>query len=87
MHNDAKLGLLAGVAGVVVAAVLLSRNPPAAAPLSAASAQTGQAPAPAATPAKPGPVAKASAAAVPADSSRSALHGATASRSNADDDD
>jgi hypothetical protein len=28
MTNDAKLGMVAGVAGVIVAAVLLSNNPP-----------------------------------------------------------
>jgi hypothetical protein len=38
MPNDAKLGLLAGVAGVVTAAVLFYQNPPAAPPPTAAAA-------------------------------------------------
>ena len=87
MHNDSKLGMLAGVAGVVVAGVLLSRNPPAAVAPAAATAQAGQAPAaPAATPARPGP-AKAAFAAAPADSSRPAIQATTTSRTATDDDD
>jgi len=87
MHNDSKLGMLAGVAGVVVAGVLLSRNPPAAVAPSAATAQGGQAPAaPAATPARPGHP-KAAFAAVPADNSRSAIQATTTSRTAAEDDD
>jgi hypothetical protein len=51
MHNDSKLGLLAGVGGVVVAAVLATQNPPPSPPASAAA--TKEAPRAAATPATP----------------------------------
>jgi zona occludens toxin (predicted ATPase) len=53
MPNDAKLGFLVGVAGVVVAAVLFYQNPPAGAPTKPAGPATAAAPAPAATPAVP----------------------------------
>jgi hypothetical protein len=48
MQNDSKLGLLAGVAGVVVAAVLLTQQPSAPPPENAKHT-----PQPAATPVKP----------------------------------
>ncbi|MDB5306258.1 MAG: hypothetical protein JWO38_460 [Gemmataceae bacterium] len=60
MPNDAKLGFLAGVAGVVVAAVLFFQNqPPAAAPASQTPGGPTAAtvPPPAATPGRPAPAA------------------------------
>jgi hypothetical protein len=66
MTNDAKLGMLAGVLGVVVAAVLFGNAPPPEAGAGAASPEAAglpQAPT-AATPARPPP--EASAAALPA---------------------
>ena len=83
MQNDSKLGLLAGVAGVVVAAVLLSQKPPAA-PGPAAQAT---APSPAATPASAGPIAKAPAASTAvAAHGRPELEGKTTSRLKDDDE-
>ena len=85
MQNDSKLGMLAGVGGVVVAAVLLSRNPPAVpsapAPVVQSAAKAAPAPANAAsmpprTPAASTPVAR----------GRPEIEGKTASRSSNEDD-
>jgi len=94
MQNDAKLGFLAGVAGVITAAVLFYQNqpPPAGTPPTKGSeARTASAPSPAATPIAP---AKAAVPAGPAVVSgggggggggRKELQGQTASR-NSDDE-
>ena len=79
MHNDSKLGLLAGVAGVVVAAVLLAQQPNAAPP----PASVQSAPQPAATPVKPPPPATASVVA----RGRPEIEAKTTSRSARSDDD
>lgn len=80
MHNDSKLGLLAGVGGVVVAAILFSRQqsgtPAPNAPITAA-----------ATPAVAAPLAQAPVASTPvADRGRLELAGTTTSRSTSDDE-
>ena len=83
MHNDSKLGLLAGVAGVVVAAILASKNP-AAIPGPIAQASPGT---PAATPTHAGPMAKPPIATTTmAARSRPELEGTTASRNSGDED-
>jgi len=79
MHNDSKLGLLAGVGGVVVAAVLLTQNP--SAPSVPADRTAKDAPVAAATPAKP------SAPSTPVVArSKPELEGKTTSRPARDDD-
>jgi len=84
MHNDSKLGLLAGVAGVVVAAVLAARNaaPP------AAGSPSARAAAPATVrETKANPVANGPTASTPVIArGRSEIEGTTASRGNPDDD-
>jgi len=83
MHNDSKLGLLAGVAGVVVAAVMFSRTPPATStPIAQAPPS---APLPAATPIHAGPVAK-SPASTPVAHGRTEIEGKTTSRNRDDDE-
>jgi len=85
MHNDSKLGLLAGVAGVVVAAVLAARNPPG--PASADSQSVRAAAPPIATESKAGSLAKVPTPTTPvAARGRAEVEGTTASRGNRDDD-
>jgi hypothetical protein len=83
MHNDSKLGLLAGVAGVIVAAVMFSRTAPAT-PGTSVQAQPA-APLPAATPTHAGPVAK-SVASTPIGRGRTEIEGKTTSQSHGEDD-
>ena len=80
MHNDSKLGLLAGVGGVVVAAILFSRQqsgtPVPVAPITAA-----------ATPVAAAPVVQAPVASTPvAARGRPEVAGTTTSRSPSDDE-
>ena len=81
MHNDSKLGLLAGVGGVVVAAILFSRQQsgtpiPIAPPITAA-----------ATPVVAAPLAQAPVASTPvAARGRPEIAGTTTSRSPSDDE-
>jgi hypothetical protein len=86
MHNDSKLGLLAGVAGVVVAAVLAAQNP-AAGPASAGSPSARAAASPTAMESKAGSLAKVPTATTPVGArGRAEVEGTTASRGNRDDD-
>lgn len=78
MHNDSKLGLLAGVAGVIVAATMISRPPASQTP------EAQAAPSPAATPATPAAPPKSVASAVP--QGRPEIEGKTASRMRDDDE-
>ena len=84
MQNDSKLGMLAGVGGVVVAAVLLSRNPPAvpSAPAPVVQSATKAAPAPA----NAASVAREPAASTPVARGRPEIEGKTASRSTYEGD-
>ena len=83
MHNDSKLGMLAGVVGVVVAAVLLSRNPPAIPNVPAPVVQSAQ---PAPGLANAASVARVPAASTPVARGRPEIEGKTASRSTNEDD-
>jgi len=86
MPNDAKLGLLVGVAGVVAAAVLFSQHPPPTAlqPQTAAAATT--APPPAATPANPRPAARTPAPTAQVRGGRKEVVAQPTSRSTSDED-
>ncbi len=84
MQNDSKLGMLAGVGGVVVAAVLLSRNPPAGPSAPAPVVQSAAKAAPA--PANAAAVARVPAASTPVARGRPEIEGKTASRSSNEDD-
>ena len=87
MHNESKLGLLAGVAGVVVAAVLVAQKQPVPPTVPAVMQTTSIAPSLAATPTNAGPVAKAPAASTPvASRDRTEVEGKTTSRPSREED-
>lgn len=86
MPNDAKLGLLVGVAGVVAAAVLFSQNPqPVTTPPQTANAATAAPPA-AATPANPRPAVRTPTPTAQVSGGRKEVVGQPTSRSTSDED-
>jgi hypothetical protein len=89
MPNDAKLGFLVGVAGVVVAAVVFVQNPaPPAESQTASEPASAVAPPPAATLGKPGPVVRVAlpAPTAPVSGGRKEVEGQTTARHSSYDD-